>query len=352
MQAGMSSHHLDRLHPSPSGGDTALSGTVSERSEPVSSFDRRATGLWAAWKWELLLLLLSVLSLVATAVTLYRLSGNSLESWGGFFLGPNTVVSILAAISKAALAFAVSSCVAQAKWNWYRRGRDHLLIFERFEEASKGPWGSVRLLRTIWVRHWSALGALIIISLLAYEPFMQTIVTQYGVLDVDYSSAQAATGRCLRLDSGRVSFGGAGGGGYVSIENGTETFNCGVPDPPRSQPDFGMTAAHYGVRWPFLVLPLLLEAAGALYLCFTIRETKRLGIAAWKDSALATLVYGLDGEENRALLKEADVQGQMDRAARKMRVGMVGGGSIVRVPEMEPDEFLEDCVPLTDTRGW
>ncbi|KAK8067094.1 hypothetical protein PG997_013841 [Apiospora hydei] len=666
----MSYHHLNRLHPSSSGGDTALSGTVSERSEP-----RRATGLWADWKWELLLLLLSVLSLVATAVTLYRLSGNSLESWGGFFLGPNTVVSILAAISKASLAFAVSSCVAQAKWNWYRRGRDHLLIFERFEEASKGPWGSVRLLGTIWVRHWSALGALIIITLLAYEPFMQTIITQYGVLDVDHSGAQAATGRCLRLDSGRVSFDGAGGGGYVSIENGTETFNCGVPDPPRSQPDFGMTAAvyngfqsvlekqklnathigsqrfeymamdkengsyfdnmcssanyftislynytafsagiigmanhdgirnnasydicmlnntvtylttrstknisrsfsvadtsttatfalfqglrasdpytqgqeewqrsqptafecqlsfcaklsssryengqvveqvldswsqpvpdsyrplhcpgdqrtgdsrfsernpferddfqvaipaaegskkyglpreglkfnvsqaavlsmvdwfehtfgsskmiypaialnssvgiaevlfnssssssnngsgnnldgvssvfaavadslsiwmrdaaltsdtgrdtnpphvgtmkrwaiHYGVRWPFLVLPLLLEATGVLHVCFTIRETKRLGVAAWKDSALATLVYGLDGEENRALLKEADAQGQMDRAARKMRVGMVGGGSIVHVPELEPDELLEDNVPLTDTRGW
>ncbi|KAK8004349.1 hypothetical protein PG989_004068 [Apiospora arundinis] len=86
-------------------------------------------------------------------------------------------------MSKTSLAFAVSSCIAQAKWNWYRRGQDNLLVFERFDEASKGPWGSFRLLGTIRLRHWSALGALIILTLLAYEPFLQTIITQYGILD-------------------------------------------------------------------------------------------------------------------------------------------------------------------------
>ncbi|KAK8017560.1 hypothetical protein PG993_013886 [Apiospora rasikravindrae] len=713
MQEDMSYHHL---HPSSSGGDTALSRTVSERSEPISSFgvppayshyptsiqkgvdidhphrrQQRATSLWAEWTWELLLLLLGVPSLVATAVTLYRLSGNSLESWGGFFLGPNTVVSILAAIPKTSLAFAISSCVAQSKWNWYRRGRDHLLIFERFDEASKGPWGSFRLLGTIWIRHWSALGALIILILLAYEPFMQTIITQYGVLGADHSNDHATTGRCTRLDSGYMIFSGDQGNPN-DFEGGGRCYSYRQV---KSQPDFGMTAAvysgfqsisekrrhnatvncstgnctfddftslgicskcadisehvekhsvvfmptypvdekpyrqnasyfdnmcsfgnsggmlsmnwtytnfsvgvlgianhngiqnvegrgcnlertttyltirstknipmsfnvanastgtafvlfqglrapdayvqgkqawedsqptafecelsfcaklysskyengqiiehvvdswsqpvldsykfidcslqsytplsgnaglgpqtdfqvavpmtegtkyglpenlrynvsqaavvsivdwfehtfgnkmiypaiasytsagiaevlysskskgkedidavsdvfeavadsmsvwmrdiqlrgmnndtthtgtanrwiiHYGLRWPFLVLPLVLEVTGALYVGFTIWDTERLGVAVRKDSALATLVYGLDGEENRALLKEADVRGKLDHAARKMRVGMVDG-SIVHAPELEPDELLEDSVPLNDLRG-
>lgn len=112
---------------------------------------------------------------------------------------------------------------------------------------------------------------------------------------------------------------------------------------------------HYGVRWPFLVLPLVLEVAGALYVGFTIWETRRLGLAAWKDSALATLVYGLDGEENRALLKEAGTQGRgkMKRAAREMRVGMVGDSvvRVMRVPELEPDDLLEDSASLRNYDG-
>ncbi|KAK6857024.1 hypothetical protein PG995_007211 [Apiospora arundinis] len=400
MQANTSYHHLIHLDPPFGGGDSAPS------------------------------------LIVTTVVTLSRLNGNSLESWGGFFLGPNTVISILAAISKTTLAFAVSSCVAQAKWNWYRRGSDNLFIFERIDQASKGPWGRFRLLGAVRIRHWSALGALIIITLLAYEPFLQTIITQYGVPDIDHhTSSQATTGRCLRLDAGQVNFDGEGGGLVYGFPDG---HNCIQSDAPRSHPDFGMTAAvyngfqsisekqgfnasvssnsfgnkmiypatatnssvgiakivhnrstdasldgvlsafgivadslsnwirdyqltsetgrdtnpshigrtqrwtiHYGVRWPFLVLPLVLDIADVIYVSFTIWETKKLRVTAWKDSALATLAYGLEGEENRALLKEADVQGKMDHAAREMRVAAVGD-SIVHIPDLEPDELLED----------
>ncbi|KAK6839518.1 hypothetical protein PG987_005384 [Apiospora arundinis] len=417
MQANTSYHHLIHLDPPFGGGDSAPSLIVSEASEPESSVDaptsstHNPASTHEEDKWELLLLLLSILSLVATVVTLSRLNGNSLESWGGFFLGPNTVISILAAISKTTLAFAVSSCVAQAKWNWYRRGSDNLFIFERIDQASKGPWGRFRLLGAVRIRHWSALGALIIITLLAYEPFLQTIITQYGVPDIDHhTSSQATTGRCLRLDAGQVNFDGEGGGLVYGFPDG---HNCIQSDAPRSHPDFGMTAAvyngfqsipekqgfnasivhnrstdasldgvlsafgivadslsnwirdyqltsetgrdtnpshigrtqrwtiHYGVRWPFLVLPLVLDIADVIYVSFTIWETKKLRVTAWKDSALATLAYGLEGEENRALLKEADVQGKMDHAAREMRVAAVGD-SIVHIPDLEPDELLED----------
>ncbi|KAK8041249.1 hypothetical protein PG994_014256 [Apiospora phragmitis] len=536
MQAEPSYHHLHHLHHSSSGGDTVLSVTVSEPSAPASCFDaasaysqyptwtqkeedidhhprqqRRATGLWADWKWELFLLLLSILSFVATAVTLYHLSGNSLESWGGFFLGPNTLVSILAAVSKTSLAFAVSSCVAQAKWNWYRRGQDNLLVFERFDQASKGPWGSFRLLGAIWMRHWSALGALIILVLLAYEPFLQTIITQYGVLDFDHSYIQATTGRCLRLDSGRLNFdGGGGGGGVFYPDVGAETRPCSVPDWPRSQPDFGMTAAVYSgfqsitekqklnakcadiskhiERQPIEYIENGNEnvssvdnmCSGANYLypsdnytytAFSVRDlsianhdgiqndasydicgltntatylvtgsmktiSRSFNVAntstttatfvlfqglraseaynqdkeAWQDShptafecepSFCAKLYslGLDGVSSAfeavadslsiwmrdstlasdtgsdtnpnpphvgtvkrwtihygvrwwflALLKEADVQDTMDRAAREMRVGIVGG-SIAHVPDLEPDDLLEDNVSLSSHRG-
>ncbi|KAK8135316.1 hypothetical protein PG984_003256 [Apiospora sp. TS-2023a] len=720
MQASTNYQALHHRKTPTTGGSTAPFVAISEQSDtalssvddeaPMYSQDevasvkeernvltsgRRARSPWADWKWELLLLLLSILSFVATVITLYRLNNTSLDSWG-FFLGLNTVVSILAAISRAALAFAVSSCVGQAKWNWYRQKQDSLYVFERFDQASRGPWGSVRLLGTIWLRHWSAFGAILIVILLAYEPFMQTIITQYGVLDVNPSNTQAMAGRCQRLDSGQVVF--VGDGGQEIWDSGSGPITCSAFRDTKSQPGFDMSAAaykgfqsisekqrleatvicatgnctfddftslgicskcaditthvtkqrashshlsydngtefdnmcsganhgfiaqdynyttfrvgnltianndgtpnsgdcntatylatgstknislsytvantsttttfvlfhglrasnayiqgteawqysqptafecqlsfcvklhslmykngqvtervldswsqpvlnsyrplycefdlrtedspfsefvtfgnrsdfqvsvpevdgskyglppnlkfnvsqaavismvdwfenefghghksvypavaqdtwigiaeilynnitaktngnggdkdsydvspafeavatsmsswmrdkqltatatntddrsrhigtmkrwtiHYGVRWPFLVLPLVLEVAGALYVCFTIWETKRLGLAAWKDSALATIVYGLDGEENRALLKEADLQGRgkMKRAAREMRVAMVGNSvvRVMRVPELEPDELLEDSSSLT-----
>lgn len=182
MQASTTYQFLHHRRPPSSGGSTAPFVAVNEQSDaarssvddeaPTHSRDEdvsvkeeeksvptpknRVRSSWVEWKWELLLLLLSILSFVATVITLYRLNNTSLDSWG-FFLGLNTVISILAAISRAALAFAVSSCVGQAKWNWYRRKKDSLYVFERFDQASRGPWGSFRLLGTIWLRYVSIL---------------------------------------------------------------------------------------------------------------------------------------------------------------------------------------------------
>ncbi|KAK8032423.1 hypothetical protein PG990_002157 [Apiospora arundinis] len=96
----------------------------------------------------------------------------------------------------------------------------------------------------------------------------------------------------------------------------------------------------FGVRWPFLALPLALEVAGTLYVFFTIRETRRLGVAAWKDSALATIVYGLGGETNRALLKDADAQGNMEYVARQMRVRLVKKSNSYKT-DLELDDLVE-----------
>jgi hypothetical protein len=67
-----------------------------------------------------------------------------LDDWA-FALSPNAVVSILGAVSRASLAFAISAAMSQEKWTWFRRSARPLIDFDRFDEASKGPWGSIRL---------------------------------------------------------------------------------------------------------------------------------------------------------------------------------------------------------------
>lgn len=65
-------------------------------------------------------------------------------------VSPAAVVSVLAAIVRAPLGFAISSCLAQAKWNWFKKRPDSLVTFDRLDDASRGPWGSLWLV--LWVK--------------------------------------------------------------------------------------------------------------------------------------------------------------------------------------------------------
>jgi hypothetical protein len=68
-----------------------------------------------------------------------------ITSWT-FFLPLNAVVSILGAISRSSLAFAISDSIGQSKWNWFKIHSGPLATFNRFDEATRGPWGSMKLL--------------------------------------------------------------------------------------------------------------------------------------------------------------------------------------------------------------
>lgn len=101
------------------------------------------------WKFEIALLLLSICSLVAIIVVLAVEDGTPLESWK-FYFSLNTIISILGTVSRSSLASAVGSCLAQEKWNWFRKRQDHLYIFDRIDHASRGSLGSFQLL--FWMK--------------------------------------------------------------------------------------------------------------------------------------------------------------------------------------------------------
>lgn len=110
--------------------------------------DKRSTwNLLQKWQWkfETSLLFLSACSLVVIIILLAVEDGTTLDSWK-FYFSLNTVVSVLGTISRASLASAVGSCIAQEKWNWFRKRQDPLYLFDRFDSASRGPVGSFKLL--------------------------------------------------------------------------------------------------------------------------------------------------------------------------------------------------------------
>lgn len=104
----------------------------------------------ARWNWEILWTTVSVASLAATIVLLAYQNNRRLDAWTTFF-SLNTFVSILAQVSRTSLAFGLSSSLGQAKWNFFRRRPGSLAVFDVFDQASRGPWGSANL---TWRLRW------------------------------------------------------------------------------------------------------------------------------------------------------------------------------------------------------
>ncbi|KAI8629548.1 hypothetical protein F5Y19DRAFT_484909 [Xylariaceae sp. FL1651] len=192
----------------------------------------------SSWTWEYISMALSASAIIALVALLARIDDLRLSHWKAP-IPLNAIVSILAAISRASLGFAISSCLAQAKWNWFRKRSDSLIAFDRFDEASRGPWGSFWLI--IWVRayHWVAIGAAVTIALLAFEPFVQAIISFKGNIDLANNALEAHLGRTEVLDAG--SYFSDGTSGVFSMQlpsNQTVWF-----EPFKYQPDLGMVSA-------------------------------------------------------------------------------------------------------------
>jgi hypothetical protein len=97
-----------------------------------------------SWFWEIVLSIISVIAgTAAIAVTAYY-NKRRLTDWT-FALSLNTLISVLGAISRASMAFVLGSCIGQGKWNWFRKRPEQLVVFDRFQSASRGPLGSMRL---------------------------------------------------------------------------------------------------------------------------------------------------------------------------------------------------------------
>ncbi|KAI0545491.1 hypothetical protein F4679DRAFT_599449 [Xylaria curta] len=173
-----------------------LSNSISSSSSSPTTSSRGPS-----WILEYISLVLSWITIIALVALMAKMDGIRLSSWTAP-VSPNTVISILAAIARAPLGFTISSCIGQLKWNWFRKRADSLITFDRLDDASRGPWGSLWLI--IWVKasHWVAIGAAIVIALLAFEPFLQAILSFDGRIDLVSNASEAKIGRSEILDAG------------------------------------------------------------------------------------------------------------------------------------------------------
>ncbi|KAK8096014.1 hypothetical protein PG999_014036 [Apiospora kogelbergensis] len=93
-----------------------------------------------------------------------------------FHVSINTVVSILSTILKACAAFILAEGISDSKWKWFRNDKPlHDLVV--FDNASRGPWGCLKLLIALRRMHpVASLGAALAILVLVLDPFTQQLL--------------------------------------------------------------------------------------------------------------------------------------------------------------------------------
>lgn len=145
------------------------------------------------WFNEVFLMVFSFFAFLAIIVVLAVYDHRPVPDFK-YGLKLNTIISILAIASKSSLIFVVSASIGQLKWIWFQTGKRRLKSLQAFDEASRGPLGSISVLFSRPKRGHGliTLGAAVTILALAFEAFMQQILS-YPIRQVDQDSSQAST---------------------------------------------------------------------------------------------------------------------------------------------------------------
>lgn len=172
--------------------DKGRSSSISQRHLLAANLDPELGGqershrspLW--WATEILVLFGGLLALIAIVIILWRADGKPPPQWP-LNTNLNTIVAFLASLAKVTFVMAIVEGLGQLKWIWFLSSKPRPLIdFQIFEEATKGGWGSWKLLFH-FKGFLASFGALILVSGLMTSTFTQMAIT-YPVIQAEAKS--------------------------------------------------------------------------------------------------------------------------------------------------------------------
>lgn len=97
------------------------------------------------WLFELLSIILSIASLAAMAGVMATSDGRGQIKYIYSQFTLNSVIASLTSLLRAAMMVAVAAGISQQKWNWFSRRARVVKDLQVFDDASRGPWGSIKL---------------------------------------------------------------------------------------------------------------------------------------------------------------------------------------------------------------
>ncbi|KAF2108493.1 hypothetical protein BDV96DRAFT_616292 [Lophiotrema nucula] len=152
------------------------SANVAERIEKKLMEWSQSGNIAKRWLLEIICWALSALCMTAIIIVLYFYSGKPVPTNWPMALTLNAYISILSKVAAAALIFPASEAIGQLKWSWFQGDTRKMLDFEIFDNATRGPWGSLLLLIRTKGRTLAALGAAITILAMALDQSFQQVV--------------------------------------------------------------------------------------------------------------------------------------------------------------------------------
>ncbi|KAK8129361.1 hypothetical protein PG999_001741 [Apiospora kogelbergensis] len=195
--------HTQRSSPplSDSDTDTTVNGSQEETADhgrvPRDSTSIKAVTRWRRvrnanenyWLTEIGSCLIAFIVLVAIVCVLRRYDDHLLPDWR-YGITLNALVSVLSSILKAAAVLPLAGGISQTKWLWYAKSRP-LKDMESFDDASRGPWGSLLLMLDFRSHYVASFGAFLTVIAMAVDPFTQQVVqTQACLLKDDLAVAR------------------------------------------------------------------------------------------------------------------------------------------------------------------
>ncbi|KAJ0158342.1 hypothetical protein CTA2_11811 [Colletotrichum tanaceti] len=169
----MSGTHRD---PKPKGYKPARAYEVDSESPSLhpTKYKRYSIFSGAEWLLEILTSILSLILLAAIAYIFWRVDGEPLSAWT-LPISLNALISVMTTACSAALMHGVSEFISQLKWLQFKNERERLENFQKFDEASRGPWGSLKFLASVkW--NLATIGAFVTIARLSFAPLAQQVV--------------------------------------------------------------------------------------------------------------------------------------------------------------------------------
>lgn len=159
------------------------SSTIGNRGKPI---------LLDTWLFESFTLAFSVACFVAI-IGLLSAYDNKIRPELAYDLSLNAIISILATGCKSSLVLVIGEAICQLKWlNFKSAHKSQLSGMQVFDAASRGPLGSLGILIHQRAQSLVCLGAAVIVLLLAFDPFMQQVIS-YSVRPTSASYGQAVT---------------------------------------------------------------------------------------------------------------------------------------------------------------
>jgi hypothetical protein len=127
--------------------ESSLLTEHGHEEHPLKNRTPRFAGIFSphGWLWEILSLVLAVVSLIGLVCLLRQYQNKASPDWK-YGITLNTIVSVISTVFRISILVSVAASISQMGWVWLARKSRNLDDVCVYDSASRGPWGSIRLL--------------------------------------------------------------------------------------------------------------------------------------------------------------------------------------------------------------